>query len=70
MLLKNIKTGFTYEVPSAVYNAMENQTKGKFQVINKEDAVNIPEQKIKSNLTEEEIANKKIKKTKPKKENL
>jgi len=70
MLLKNIKTGLTYEVPKDIYNQMEGQTKSKFQVIIEQDAVNIPEQKIESNLTEEEIEIKKIKKTKPKKENL
>lgn len=70
MLLKNIKTGFTYEVPKDIYNAMENQTKSKFQVLVEEDAVNVPEQKIESNLTEEELKIKKIKKTKTKKENL
>ena len=70
MLVKNITTGQTYEIPSAVYNAMEAITKGKFQVINEIDAENIQVQTTESNLTEEQKEIKKIKKTKTKKENL
>lgn len=70
MLLKNITTNQQYEVPKDIYNAMESQTKAKFQVINDVDANDIPVQKIESTLSEEQIEIKKTKKPKNKKENL
>jgi hypothetical protein len=65
MLLRNIKTGIDYEVPSAVYNAMTRDTKGLFQVIKSEDFVPVPDQLVESNISEEsKIKTKKKQKNK------